>query len=110
MMRRHQRANGSLDERPLFDAVFAWDHMHKYWDRLSNADQKRYVAWVGDARSQRQAQRRARTVHDRVLEGKGWAGPIRRFFESWIVPSSPTSGPDMGAMPPDFGAGTPGIH
>lgn len=111
-MHAHRSRNArSGAPHPLREAVLDWDYMHKYWTRLRAKDQERYITWVANARSQRQARRRARTVHDRVLQGQPWAGPVRRFFDNWTIPSpSPIPGPNGGEIPFDLGAGTPGIN
>ena len=71
----------ALHERGLGDS----------WAALEDRDRLRYARWVAKARGPR-AKRRAKTVGDRVADGRGWRGPVRRVLENLFgIPKGTTA-------------------
>jgi hypothetical protein len=75
----------------LSSLLVAYEARVRGWESLSERDRQRYAAWVAAAKNEKAAQRRAEVVIDRIRDGRGWAGPLRRFFaRHYSVPMGST--------------------
>ena len=78
----------------LAELLDGYDARQKAWDTLPAQDQQRYAAWVSSARTPKQGRRRAVEVIDRMRDGRGWVGPVRRLLERHFTVPAGTSAYD----------------
>jgi hypothetical protein len=75
----------------LSSLLIGYEARQRGWAGLSDRDRQRYARWVAAARNEKAARRRAEVVIDRVRDGRGWAGPLRRFFaKHYTIPTGTT--------------------
>ena len=94
--------------RPLAELLFAWPWTQRAWEQLDARDQIQYCEWVATARSRAAAKRRARLAYERVMDGRSWAGRVRRTFDRWLA--LPTGTTPADARQADAGDGWAGWH
>ncbi len=76
----------------LASLLVGYEARERGWGGLDDRDRQRYVEWVSAARNEQSARRRAKVVVDRVRDGRGWAGPVHRFFaKHFTIPKGTTT-------------------
>ncbi len=94
--------------QPLAELVLAWPWTQRAWEQLTVDDQARYCDWVAAAKSPTAASGRARVAYQRVMDGRAWAGRLRRTFDRYLaVPKGATA---ADARQADAGDGWAGWH
>ena len=90
--------------------ILSLQSMRQAWDDLTPRDREQYASWIGNARSERSARRRATLIADRLRDGLGWASPVRRVMHQYLtIPRGATaadaSGAEIGGGPFGHGPG-----